>query len=516
MSKSSDDITQKIFSNEHLIIISPKSDMEKAMQGLKNKWLLKHPKDSVTTLTLEDFLANPGQINDEIKGNIKIYLLAHHSPSEDVVSTDEEGQHAIHYYRLAEKLAKFIGDKQVVINLVSCAAGRGQDEPNPEGAINSFAVKLHGALKSIAQRAIPIMAREQIVFVDDLSGKKTTMPVNVHYSHVEDLPSTLAKHKQARSKFIFSSNEDNELIQVDAYVAKLQQKAVDRFGNLDFEKLLNEPDIAATTLLEIIIANSRSYQHTISELLHQDSLFTQKLRNLLIEALPQEIVGYTGLEHLYQYSPSVFIALCKEPIQKNDPTITKAIITAFYKMEHHNRSGIHLLTSSSPELMVDICNLAIRNNHQELLFIIFSSISSVEYGRTGLHKLADCYPNILPQLIECGLLNDVDDLSKYHNFSKIIEALTMPLESGYTTWELFSKNSNRYKSDKILQTIFNCLDKFDNSKLETIVKMLSDTPVEHSPRLFKPDQSPKENDIKHIIREKSQSILSARISRSPD
>jgi len=201
---------------------------------------------------------------------IKIYIFTHSqlsfqpgellsgyaiSQKRPVLSTD----------KLAEVLEKIIGEQPVVVNLISCAAGRGTNKNATDFPEKSLATKLHEALYKKMDRDIPVVARTQLVAVVPETGEKVTYdnersvistavlstlfqalnPINGSLFHQILYYATkgdqLAQRKQPHSKVIFYE-EKHQQIQADAYffkheknLAKWKTKVIDTLAKAQQE-----------------------------------------------------------------------------------------------------------------------------------------------------------------------------------------------------------------------------------------------------------------------------------------
>jgi hypothetical protein len=173
-----------------------------------------------------DFLEN------KETGLVRIYIVGHCWVGCDFLVDNNKNK--IHFNQLAEALKYFIKDKNVVINLIACCAGKGL-KPTHE---DSFAAKLHLALRELTKKDIPVVARASLVSVFIKEQKKITFMLpkleeyKTNYDAIltrpeinETLPTqSFYLNKQPDSKVTFMLDEKKQQIRIDAYKEKLRKK----------------------------------------------------------------------------------------------------------------------------------------------------------------------------------------------------------------------------------------------------------------------------------------------------
>lgn len=216
------------------IIIDITQDEDLAV-ALKYKWDRNH-KDNPCTLIdgeiIGRFDETAGAVNvlSSIQASpedvIRIYIIGHGSPGSDIMSgKNTEATHE----QLAAYLANFVQDKNVVINLISCAGGRGEEDiPNPNTDV-SYAAKLHKDLQKLTGgKDTPVIARTHLMGVyvgrsSKLLGTKATSDLTSTWEEARDKPTYVPK--QPGSKIIISS-ENGKQVKRDVYYHTLKDKVL--------------------------------------------------------------------------------------------------------------------------------------------------------------------------------------------------------------------------------------------------------------------------------------------------
>lgn len=223
---------------EHRIIIDFTANFAGNVIGIawsaREKILKKHSKSLKKEMTGVEFLSSKITLKELIKQAkktgepCKIYIVGHCLPGGNFIYPDDNPYFPNQKWdcnTIAQRLAEFIGNENVVINLVACSAARGKRTGAPEAdESNSFAAKLHGKLKDNLNRDIPVIARRHVLSIG-VDGRKSTVDLNMSHAEFTELKNkgedeTLKKankHRQPGSKVIFSTTENNEQVSIDAY-----------------------------------------------------------------------------------------------------------------------------------------------------------------------------------------------------------------------------------------------------------------------------------------------------------
>jgi hypothetical protein len=232
-------------------------DNSKAAQAFKSNWDRGHAENPCMIIEERDFLERRKRLKYNPNHVVRIYIEAHCNAGFDFVRGGHGGETDIevHYEKMAECLNAFIGKSTAVVNLISCAAGRGSTNTKIDDlSMASFGSKLHHSLVLKAGRDIPVVARAQSTstyvartdmlgnikqaFDIDLlmrqshgekkSGGKRTFDLNLT---IDDVDYALARrrsvksiHHQPGSKLIFMLNADGKQIVIDAYTYSWKEK----------------------------------------------------------------------------------------------------------------------------------------------------------------------------------------------------------------------------------------------------------------------------------------------------
>lgn len=207
-----------------MIIIDFSSESEADIaESLKEKWLKNHPGQLVDiiqgAMLLNQTSITPLNLHQD---SYKVYVICHCSPGSDSLSDPRKLTDDVHYTTVAHILTQLLATKEnVVINLVSCASGRGDNDSPHTHPEKSFASKLQLALYNIIKINIPVVARLQFTEIAIHDGSKGTYPIDISFKEAYySSRSTIKLHrtlsKQCGSKAIFTLNHHGEQLKLDA------------------------------------------------------------------------------------------------------------------------------------------------------------------------------------------------------------------------------------------------------------------------------------------------------------
>lgn len=179
-----------------------------------------HPGKKCTVIPA-DRLYNMDNINQlgSDGPRLQLYIIAHSDSGSDHITTTNwsNKQFQIRYDDLAQRLHEFIGDRDVVINLIACSAARGAKilkDPDNMDISHSFAAQFHKELLFIRKKNqkndIPVIARTENIIINPIiiGGAKLTSP-GTH--------ALFGRHKKPGSKVIFAADKDDNQIAAQAY-----------------------------------------------------------------------------------------------------------------------------------------------------------------------------------------------------------------------------------------------------------------------------------------------------------
>ena len=211
---------------------------------LKDKWD-KNPNNITKIISAKDFNDNYQRMTfpHDSNGVTQIYILAHCSPGAECLSIEGVNT-AVSAQMIAKKLAHCIGDKEVVINLIACGAGRSlKDNIIDDSSADSFAAKLHYYLAKKAKRDIPVTARTHVVAINK-TGVKSTASLDLTWDETsrrrEKKESFSLVSKQPGSKVIYKKDYKNNQIRIDAYTQNWKINAIKTITGLAINTLVQE------------------------------------------------------------------------------------------------------------------------------------------------------------------------------------------------------------------------------------------------------------------------------------
>jgi hypothetical protein len=215
---------------------------------LKNKWERNHPGKKCLLWDSNNFSDQNFKLNDH-DGKYQIYVICHAFPG--AISMKGSREQRYDAEELSHGLKKCMGNNPVIINLISCAAGRGSDEVvnNP---FDGFAARLHQELNNqnninitkdnyknnFAGMDIPVIARTHRIYIIDDGSKQTAnlektdkevgelVRLAKSMNHDVSEVKNLALYKQPGSKIMFIKDENGNQAVADAYYISAKRNAL--------------------------------------------------------------------------------------------------------------------------------------------------------------------------------------------------------------------------------------------------------------------------------------------------
>lgn len=229
-------------------------------RAFKLNWDRGHANNPCVIIDANDFLEGKERLKFGSDDVVRIYINAHCNAGLDFIrgGQGKDTDIAVHYEKMAERLNEFVGKSEAVVNLISCAAGRGsRNTQMDELSMASFASKLHHSLALKADRDIPVVARAHVTWVrehrtdwvgiiqqelsiyndmvramygDKKFGGKSTADLNLTIDYLMG-PLQQGRwvkevHHQPGSKLIFIMNADGEQMVIDAYTYSWKEKVI--------------------------------------------------------------------------------------------------------------------------------------------------------------------------------------------------------------------------------------------------------------------------------------------------
>ncbi len=241
-------------------------------EALQKTWNRRHPNHPCILLHGKQFLAANDICPLKTNSKIRIYMIVHSNGTR--LSDTADGKGSIDVEKLSTRLANYIGDLSCVLNLISCGAGGGPKKPliNNE---KSVAATIHANLLKLAQRDIPVIARTHIVanVINKEKNKleRTTPNLNVSWQTVTQLHLfyfLFSRHRQDRSKVIFTVDNKGHQIILNAYVATWRNRVFKILGELlEKEKDDDVKRLLKHGLEEFRLNNAENIYRTIKETL---------------------------------------------------------------------------------------------------------------------------------------------------------------------------------------------------------------------------------------------------------
>jgi hypothetical protein len=328
-------------------------------KGLKNKWDDQHPQQPCYLIDRTKFNWDKNcEALFHKDASVRIYILAHGAPSSDFFATSDNERVTID--KLVKRLAAFIGNHQrVVINIIACDAGRGDEADHTVKLCESSAAKLHRYLVAETKRDIPVIARMHLMIMDvesssaslravsnigifkiaiDVFSKKYTIKKTADLNRKIDssfefdtfleigtpLPSSFFKathfSKQPGAKVIYCLDANNQQVVVDAYYHLWKTRVLKHLAKLN-AAISNEEK---KTLLQKWLADfpSRTADYIAQTLQAEISKLNSVLRpssalglGLFIKTDPIKIIEEL-LEHRRQILHSKFTNKEIQPTDK--------------------------------------------------------------------------------------------------------------------------------------------------------------------------------------------------------
>lgn len=239
----------------------------------------KKKKSHCYSLSAQDFLKKKYQYTSLINKNnpnksnnsLRIYIIGHCWIASDYLFDYQN--HKIHFNEIADALAHFIVDKNVVVNLIACCAAKGLNK----NASDSFAAKLHSALTKKLKKDIPVVARIPVTYVD-AKGKYTfkldrlDQLANLYITNRIAFSSLLYDarmriHHQPQSKLLFMLN-NNHQITVDAYSNQAKKLIFKSLTESNFES--NQLEVNANKEIKIPIIQKQLASDLINLIKNND------------------------------------------------------------------------------------------------------------------------------------------------------------------------------------------------------------------------------------------------------
>jgi len=555
---------RKLRSTEAILIIDCFSEKETgriASLALAEKLRMKQPNNPILIIKGQKFINTTklNEMKDNITGNIKIYILTHGSPGADNIK--DENDQEITNTILAKRLADVIGNNTAVVNLVSCSAGRGLDANPNESPHLSLASKLHEILKIYAKKDIPVVARTQIMSVNT-DGKKMTLPIDMPTSRISKMTwekrEKILRKKQPGSKIIFTTDENEKQVRLDAYKHKwkielinsleqihknttiltasekrnLLQKWISTFPNksadeiaAEIRKELKNPASAIQMNDSFLSYFDYSDIHFFKSIQAQMERW-EKIREskfVLEGAQPTGRGGAQKFKVLLENN-----ADGKEFLKFDNYTIgdeaafdslltanseegkkfRRLIINALPEENEYWRGktlGLFKLVAHFPNAIFDLYTAAEKNREEAKL--LNDAVSKALFQNEGwnLISLAIYAPSIVSPLIEKFLSNDNDNHDNLNNF--FIYLFEEDRVSSF--WKVVFEEEDADASS-IVTTITNKLETLSNEDLDRVIERLESYLKENSPKNTNVKDTP--NALVEMLLDKVQSVKAHRVN----